>query len=112
MRCPIFYDWGRRRTEAYCEHSHDRYRGAYGKNTQEHLRKSLALLASACFAHMRRLCALRGLGLWQWTLAHAAPLRVCFLKADTHSDDLVPNHRETNLTPTTPRSFHTNSQSR
>jgi hypothetical protein len=85
MRYPIIY-WGRRRAEARGQHSHDGYRGGYGKNTQRHLRKSPALLAGACFAHMRRLYAPRGLGLSQWTLAHAAPLRLWLLKADTRSD--------------------------
>jgi hypothetical protein len=50
MRCPIFYDWSRRCAEAYCEHSHDGYQGAYIKDTYRHLRKSSALLTSACFA--------------------------------------------------------------
>jgi hypothetical protein len=50
MRCPIFYDWSRRCAEAYCEHSHDGYQGAYSKDTYRHLRKLSALLTSACFA--------------------------------------------------------------
>src|SRR5580700_7345345 len=112
MGCPICFDWSRRCAKAYGEHGHDGDRGTHSKNTQRHLRKSPALLTNACFAQVRLLFALHGLGLRRWTLAHAAPLRVGFLKADTCSDDLVPNHWEMNLTPTKRRSLHTNSQSR
>jgi hypothetical protein len=65
-------------------------------------------LAGACLAHMRRHCAPRGLGLRQWTLAHAAPLRVGFLKTDTRSDDLaepLENEFDTYDTTITPHQF-------
>jgi hypothetical protein len=59
MRRPIFCDRSRSFAEAYCEHSHGDYQGTYGKNTQRHFRKPPALLAGACLAHMRWLCARR-----------------------------------------------------